>query len=114
MSKPNKGSNINLIKGNKERDSKQLYKNAKALSKYQKYLHKQEKQLKISYPSMGEPKTVKSSLGHNFGKDKKTYDIMSTVQSIPYNDSHTNRTRSGKRRSSKSNTSRKGNKVNTK
>ncbi|CAI2387529.1 unnamed protein product [Moneuplotes crassus] len=111
VSKPAKVHNINLFIGGKERDSKSIYKNNKAKSKYQKYLYKNEKTQKLAYQRMSAHKPSKGSIGQQKTYDKRIYEIIQTGKLSGFHETERTRTRSGKRKASKSNTSRKGMKV---
>ena len=110
--KPSKINNIDLIIGNRDRETKNLIKNTKAKNKFQKYFHKQEKNTKISYPTIGELKTTKRVLGKHQTHDRR--EMLSHNHAISYQNPSSNRVKSGKRKSSKSNTSRRGVKVHPK
>jgi hypothetical protein len=63
LSSKAKPTNLNLIIGNKDRDFKQMFKNNKAKSKYQKYLFKQEK-VKTKYPTLSDGRATNIMAGH--------------------------------------------------
>lgn len=73
-----KVNNINLFLNGKDRDSKQIYKNTKAKSKYQKYLIKNEKSHKLAYPRMSAHKIQKSSMVQQKTYDKRIYEMFPT------------------------------------
>lgn len=71
-----KGSNLNLIIGNNERDIKQIFKNNKAKSKYDKYINKQDKSKKVSYPTISDAKSTRNALFHHGSQERKMYELM--------------------------------------
>lgn len=100
-------SNINIIINNKDRDLKQLFKNTKAKSKYQKYVHKNEKSKKLAYPTISDIKSTRNTVLNQASHDRRLYEILTGVNAASYANASVSKSKSGNRKTSRSNTSRK-------
>lgn len=55
---------------------KHIFKNSKAKSKYQKYIHKQEKGVKLVYPTKQNEEFTRNTIANQPSHDKRLYDIL--------------------------------------
>jgi len=99
--------NINILIGQKDRDLKKIFKNNKALSKYQKYLYKQENVNNLAYPTITETRSTRNTFGVQSSQDRKLYEILTGTKSSQYYGNSSKKQKQPNRKSSRSNTSRK-------